>query len=203
VIALAGAELAELRGISTAPKAVLGYRAFVWHTPPIIPPERTGQATSLLSTAGLLRSDITAGEILEGVLELLADGGERAEGVLAGVGFKVVLDKHPRWPRMLLEYTETDLPGDADLNEARLVLRPRLTPVGLSRKLDPAWNFLSPADEELAARPAMCSVPECDGIIDNATIDKESLWDRYFTEAPRPLTSSELQYSDRKLRSRR
>jgi len=32
---------------------------------------------------------------------------------------------------------------------------------------------------------------------------KEALWDRYFTEAPRPLTPFEQQYSDRKLRSRR
>src|SRR3546814_3970589 len=46
-----------------------------------------------------------------------------------------------------------------------------------------------------------CLVPRCDGIVPVA-IDKEALWDRYFTAAPRPLTPSERQYSDRKPRSR-
>ena len=31
---------------------------------------------------------------------------------------------------------------------------------------------------------------------------KEALWDKFVTGAPRPRTPSELQYSDRKLRSR-
>ena len=32
---------------------------------------------------------------------------------------------------------------------------------------------------------------------------KAALWDGHFTEAPRPLTPFEQQYSERKLRSRR
>ena len=47
-----------------------------------------------------------------------------------------------------------------------------------------------------------CLVPRCGGGRIPA-IAKETLWDRYFTEAPRPLTPSERQYSDRRLRSRR
>jgi hypothetical protein len=31
---------------------------------------------------------------------------------------------------------------------------------------------------------------------------KDALWDKFVTEAPRPRTLSEQQYSDRKLRSR-
>ena len=46
-----------------------------------------------------------------------------------------------------------------------------------------------------------CLVPWCDGIT-FTTIDKDALWDKYFTAAPRPLTPCERQYSDRKLRSR-
>jgi hypothetical protein len=47
-----------------------------------------------------------------------------------------------------------------------------------------------------------CLVPQCGGGTIDATT-KETLWDRYFTEAPRLLTPSEQQYSDRRLRSRR
>src|SRR4029453_17699586 len=49
---------------------------------------------------------------------------------------------------------------------------------------------------------ARCLVPQCGGRTIDATT-KETLWDRYFTGAPRPLTPSEQQYSDRRLRSRR
>src|SRR5262245_50920827 len=47
-----------------------------------------------------------------------------------------------------------------------------------------------------------CLVPRCGGGRIPA-ITKETLRDRYFTEAPRPLTPSERQYSDRRRRSRR
>ena len=48
-----------------------------------------------------------------------------------------------------------------------------------------------------------CLVPERDGIrISDSASFREELWDRYFTAAPRPLTPSERQYSDRRLRSR-
>jgi integrase len=47
-----------------------------------------------------------------------------------------------------------------------------------------------------------CLVPQCGGGTIDATT-KETLWDRCCTGAPRPLTPSEQQYSDRRLRSRR
>src|ERR1700691_2666808 len=45
-----------------------------------------------------------------------------------------------------------------------------------------------------------CLVPGSGGGRIDATA-KETLWDKYFTAAPRRLTSSEQQYSDRRLRS--
>jgi pimeloyl-ACP methyl ester carboxylesterase len=58
-----------------------------------------------------------------------------------------------------------------------------------------------PTDSSPRAQ-ARCLVPQCGGGRIDATT-KETLWDRYFTGAPRPLTPSEQQYSDRRLRSRR
>src|ERR1035441_1715512 len=58
--------------------------------------------------------------------------------------------------------------------------------------------FASPA---ILAAPS-CVVPECDGISHADPTFREALWDRYFTAAPRPRTSSELRYSDRRLRSK-
>lgn len=49
---------------------------------------------------------------------------------------------------------------------------------------------------------ASCLVPVCGGLLiyDH---QKDELWDKFFTGAPRPRTQSELSYSDRKLRTRR
>jgi PAS domain S-box-containing protein len=47
-----------------------------------------------------------------------------------------------------------------------------------------------------------CLIPRFDGAILSLEW-KEAIWDRFVTGAPRPRTSSEQQYSDRKLRSRR
>ena len=49
---------------------------------------------------------------------------------------------------------------------------------------------------------ALCLIPRFDGAILSQEW-KEALWARFVTEAPRPRTPSELQYNDRKLRSRR
>jgi hypothetical protein len=46
-----------------------------------------------------------------------------------------------------------------------------------------------------------CLIPRFDGVILSQEW-KEALWDKFVTGAPRPRTPSELQYSDRKLRSR-
>ena len=46
-----------------------------------------------------------------------------------------------------------------------------------------------------------CLIPRFDGAILSQEW-KEALWDKFVTGAPRPRTPSELQYSDRKLRSR-
>ncbi len=48
---------------------------------------------------------------------------------------------------------------------------------------------------------AICLIPRFDGVILSKEW-KEALWDKFVTGAPRPRTPSELQYSDRKLRSR-
>jgi hypothetical protein len=48
---------------------------------------------------------------------------------------------------------------------------------------------------------ASCLIPRFDGVILSKEW-KEALWDKFVTGAPRPRTPSELQYSDRKLRSR-
>ena len=47
-----------------------------------------------------------------------------------------------------------------------------------------------------------CLIPRFDGAILSQEW-KEALWARFAMEAPRPRTPSELQYNDRKLRSRR
>jgi hypothetical protein len=46
-----------------------------------------------------------------------------------------------------------------------------------------------------------CLIPRFDGVILSQEW-KEALWDKFVTAAPRQRTPSELQYSDRKLRSR-
>jgi hypothetical protein len=46
-----------------------------------------------------------------------------------------------------------------------------------------------------------CLIPRFDGVILSMGW-KEALWNKFVTEAPRPRTLSEQQYSDRKLRSR-
>ncbi len=46
-----------------------------------------------------------------------------------------------------------------------------------------------------------CLIPRFDGAILSREW-KEALWDKFVTGAPRPRSRSELQYSDRKLRSR-
>jgi len=49
---------------------------------------------------------------------------------------------------------------------------------------------------------ARCLIPRFDGAILSQEC-KEALWAKFAMEAPRPRTPSELQYNDRKLRSRR
>ena len=49
---------------------------------------------------------------------------------------------------------------------------------------------------------ASCLVPACGGLL-ICDHQKDALWDKFFTAAPRPRTRSEQQYSDRKLRTRR
>ena len=51
-------------------------------------------------------------------------------------------------------------------------------------------------------RPYLCLIPGFDRAILSQDW-KEALWVRFAMEAPRPRTPSELQYNDRKLRSRR
>jgi len=46
-----------------------------------------------------------------------------------------------------------------------------------------------------------CLIPRFDGAILSLEW-KDALWDKFVTEAPRPRTLSEQQYSDRRLRSR-
>lgn len=51
-------------------------------------------------------------------------------------------------------------------------------------------------------RQIRCLIPRFDGEILSMEW-KDAIWDKFVTEAPRPGTPSEQQYSDRKLRSRR
>ena len=46
-----------------------------------------------------------------------------------------------------------------------------------------------------------CLVPECDGV-GLSPSERDALWGRFFTGAPRPRTPCEQSYSDRKLRPR-
>ena len=62
-----------------------------------------------------------------------------------------------------------------------------------------AWLGLVPRQHSTGGR---CLIPRFDGAILSQEW-KEALWARFVTEAPRPRTPSELQYNDRKLRSRR
>ena len=121
--------------VAQAAKVAAGWRGMVWNVVPNISADLTGQATSFLATHGLFREDITAGEFLEGVVKLLADGGEPSI-LLRAVGFHVVLEHDSRWPRMNVGYTESDLEGDVAYHQPKLTFRPRQTPVGLSRRLD-------------------------------------------------------------------
>jgi hypothetical protein len=139
-----GIAIAFADPLSVAPKIVSGYRDMIWNTVPAISPDRTGHATSLLTTAGLLRADITAGELLEDVLILVADRSDVAR-TLRSVGWRVDLERDLQWPRISVNYVETDLSDDAGYAKHHFILRPRAPSVGLSRKLDPAWNFLGPA----------------------------------------------------------
>ena len=66
-----------------------------------------------------------------------------------------------------------------------------LTAYPLSKKSHPIQNQI----------PARCMIPRFDGAILFQEW-KEALWDKFVTGAPRPRSPSELQYSDRKLRSR-
>jgi len=61
--------------------------------------------------------------------------------------------------------------------------------------------FKEGSDLILANRHTRCLIPRFDGAILSQAW-KEALWDKFVTGAPRPRTPSELQYSDRKLRSR-
>ena len=61
--------------------------------------------------------------------------------------------------------------------------------------------------EARCERPAVrldprCLIPRFDGAMLSLEW-KDALWDKFVTEASRPRTPSEQQYSDRKLRSRR
>jgi hypothetical protein len=56
-------------------------------------------------------------------------------------------------------------------------------------------------DAAFAEEQPRCLIPWFDGVILSQDW-KEALWDKFVTAAPRPRTPSELQYSDRKLRSR-
>jgi hypothetical protein len=50
--------------------------------------------------------------------------------------------------------------------------------------------------------PTRCLIPGFDDVILSKEW-KDTLWDKFVTEAPRSRTLSEQQYSDRKLRARR
>ena len=60
---------------------------------------------------------------------------------------------------------------------------------------------LPEADHSFDRAQEKCLIPRFDGVILSQEW-KEALWDKFVTGAPRPRTPSELQYSDRKLRSR-
>ena len=64
----------------------------------------------------------------------------------------------PRVPRARIIYHGFDLPDDLAMHTETLLYRPRDTPHGLSRKLDPAWTFLPPATDASIARTAIVPV---------------------------------------------
>jgi hypothetical protein len=138
-----GIAIAVASPVADVPKIVTGYRDMGWNTVPLFSPERTGHASSLLDNAGLFRPDITAGELLEDVLILLADQPDVAK-TLRAVGWRIDLERDLQWPRISVNYIETDLPADAAYAIHKFILRPHDPPVGLSKKRDPAWNFLGP-----------------------------------------------------------
>jgi hypothetical protein len=133
--------LAVADPIATAPRIVSGYQALVWNTPPRISPDHTGYATGLLNGGRLFRPDITAGEHLAELVDLLAKQPDVAN-TLRAVNWRVDVEKDPQWPRISINYIETDLPADDGLAQHKFIFRPRDTPAGLSRNADPAWNFL-------------------------------------------------------------
>ena len=97
-----------------------------------------------------------------------------------------------KWsPSQIVEHVARSLEESANMAAGRPSKFPKLPAV-----IHPVARGL------LFRRVLRCLVPQCgSGTIDATT--KETLWDRYFTGAPRPLTPSELQDSDRRLRSRR
>jgi transposase len=113
-----------------------------------------------------------------------------------------------------LEQIDASIPATLDIH---LILDNYRTRVRRWVRPPPALSRALYADQRLVAqssprsrnsvsepliRDTTCLVPQCGGGTLDATT-KETLGDRYFTEAPRPLTPSERQYSDRRRRSRR
>jgi hypothetical protein len=86
--------------------------------------------------------------------------------------------------------------ADARLEDGREIIAHCANPGSMMGLADEGMKiWLEPNDDP------RCLIPRFDGAILSQEW-KEALWDKFVMGAPRPRTSSELQYSDRKLRSR-
>jgi hypothetical protein len=194
--------LAVADPINAAPKVVAGYRALVRHRPQhVMQPEHTGRAARLLT--GVFGGADDLGGDLERLVELLADGAYHAindqlvTDILREAGLCVELVVDPRVPRARVTFHGFDLPDDLATHTETLLYRPRNTPRGLSKNLDPAWTFLPPATDASIIRTAILPV--------SLFIVLAALWDttrRYRGETPLGEVVKQIQREAHKRKAR-
>jgi hypothetical protein len=129
--------------ITAAPRAVPGYRRLVAHRPNqhLPDPERDGIAAAYLKP--VFNPERPFGAALDRFVGLLTNPAAARDVEAAAMHVELFAD--PRLPRAVIRYRTFDPPEDDDAPLTELIYRPRNTPPGVSRELDPAWNFLPPA----------------------------------------------------------
>jgi hypothetical protein len=128
--------------IATAPKVVPGYRNLIPHNPEQHRPDhaRDGTAASYLKPVFAQARPLGAG--LDQLIEVMTNA--RAAADLEAAGLYVELYVDSRVPRAVIGFRTFDSPEDHTAPLTQWIYRPRNTPAGVSRELDPAWNFLPP-----------------------------------------------------------
>jgi hypothetical protein len=138
-----------------AVKAIPAYRGLIPHRPEkhAPDPEHAGQAASLLMTNDMFNGRRAIGAELDRLLDLLTQGD--TAGTLENAGLHIEFFIELRVPRVCVRYHAFDLEDDLATHTTELLYRKPNTPPGVSRELDPYWNFLPP---RLITRTALIPV---------------------------------------------